>query len=83
VAKIWLANQATSGYYANDIAEPLQTAATQVWPGWGYGQFSQEAIWASTVIPGLTTGKTIVSMLPDWQTAIVNHARSNGYQVGQ
>jgi ABC-type glycerol-3-phosphate transport system substrate-binding protein len=82
-AKTWLANQATSGYYANDIAGPLQTAATQVWPGWGYGQFSQEAIWAATVIPGLTTGKTIVSMLPDWQTAIVNHARSNGYQVGQ
>lgn len=80
-AKTWLANQASSGYYANDIAGPLQAAAGQVWSGWGYGQFSQEAIWAATVTPGLTAGKTITSMLPDWQTAIVNYAKSNGYQV--
>ncbi|MBP2328229.1 multiple sugar transport system substrate-binding protein [Kibdelosporangium banguiense] len=82
-AKTWLANQATSKYYANDIAAPLQAAAGQVWPGWGYGQFSQEAIWAATVTPGLNAGKSIVSMLPDWKTAIVNHARSDGYQVNQ
>jgi ABC-type glycerol-3-phosphate transport system substrate-binding protein len=80
-AKTWLANQATSGYYANDVTEPLQAAAGQVWPGWGYGQFSQEAIWAATITPGLNAGKTIESMLPDWQQAIVNHAKSNGYQV--
>ena len=53
------------------------------WRGWGYGQFSQEAIWAATVTPGLTAGKTIVSMLPDWQKAITDYARSNGYEVGQ
>jgi ABC-type glycerol-3-phosphate transport system substrate-binding protein len=82
-AKTWLANQTSSGYYAKDIAGTLQAAAGQVWPGWGYGQFSQEAIWAATVTPGLNAGKTIVSMLPDWQKAIVNHAQSNGYQVSQ
>jgi ABC-type glycerol-3-phosphate transport system substrate-binding protein len=82
-AKTWLAKQTSSGYYANDITAPLQAAAGQVWPGWGYGQFSQEAIWAATVTPGLNAGKSIVSMLPDWQTAIVNHAQSNGYQVSQ
>jgi multiple sugar transport system substrate-binding protein len=80
-AKAWLANQTSSRYYANDIAGPLQTAAGQVWSGWGYGQFSQEAIWAATVTPGLTAGKTIVSMLPAWRNAIVNHARSDGYKV--
>ncbi|MFI0448886.1 ABC transporter substrate-binding protein [Actinomadura sp. 6N118] len=80
-AKAWLANQAARRYYANDIAQTLQTAAGQVWSGWGYGQFSQEAIWASTVVPGVTAGKTIVSLLPAWQDAIVNHARSNGYKV--
>jgi ABC-type glycerol-3-phosphate transport system substrate-binding protein len=82
-AKAWLANQAARRYYANDIAEPLQTAAGQVWSGWGYGQFSQEAIWAATVIPGVNAGKTIVSLLPAWQNAIVNHARTNGYKVSQ
>ncbi|RSM91533.1 carbohydrate ABC transporter substrate-binding protein [Kibdelosporangium aridum] len=82
-AKTWLANQSSSGYYANDVGAPLQAAAGQVWPGWGYGQFSQEAIWAATVTPGLNAGKSIVSMLPEWQNAIVNHARSDGYQVSQ
>jgi len=80
-AKTWLAGQAASGYYANDIAAPLQAAANQVWPGWGYGQFSQEAIWAATVTPGLNAGKSLVSLLPAWQSAIENYARSDGYQV--
>jgi ABC-type glycerol-3-phosphate transport system substrate-binding protein len=80
-AKTWLAGQAASGYYTGDIAAPLQAAANQVWNGWGYGQFSQEAIWAATVTPGLNAGKTIVSLLPAWQNAIVDYARSDGYQV--
>ncbi len=80
-AKTWLANQVSSGYYANDITGPLQAAANQVWSGWGYGQFSQEAIWAATVTPGLNAGKSIVSLLPAWQSAIENYARSDGYQV--
>jgi ABC-type glycerol-3-phosphate transport system substrate-binding protein len=82
-ATAWLANQAKSGYYANDIAPALQQAAGQVWTDWGYGQFSQEAIWAATVDPGLTAGKTIVSLLPAWQTAIAQHAQADGYTVSQ
>ena len=82
-AKTWLANQASSGYYANDITGPLTAAAGQVWSGWGYGQFSQEAIWAATVTPGMTAGKSIVSLLPAWQTAIANYAQADGYKVTQ
>jgi ABC-type glycerol-3-phosphate transport system substrate-binding protein len=82
-ARTWLARQRESGYYANDIGTPLQEAAGQVWPKWGYGQFSQEAIWAATVIPGVNAGKSIESMLPDWQNAIADHARSDGYQVSR
>ncbi|GAA4628185.1 extracellular solute-binding protein [Actinoallomurus vinaceus] len=81
-ARTWLANQTASHYYANDISGPLQTAAGQVWSGWGYGQFSQEAIWAATVTPGMTAGKTVVSLLPAWKTAIANYARADGYKVG-
>jgi ABC-type glycerol-3-phosphate transport system substrate-binding protein len=80
-ATAWLANQAKSGYYANDIAPVLQQAAGQVWSGWGYGQFSQEAIWAAAVTPGITSGKPIVSMLAAWQTAITQHAQADGYSV--
>ena len=77
----WLANQQTSGYFANNIVPVVQEVAGQVWPNWGYGKFSQEAIWAATVTPGITAGKSIVSMLPAWQTAISNYATAAGYQV--
>ncbi|MFF7837922.1 ABC transporter substrate-binding protein [Streptomyces ossamyceticus] len=81
-AEAWLKGQDASGYFASDLSA-LSAASSQVWPEWGSGQFSQEAIWASTVKPGLTQGKSIVSMLPAWQDSIVKHAKSNGYKVEQ
>ncbi len=57
----WLAKTAKSGYYANDIAAPIQEAAGQVWPGWGSAAFSQEAVWAKVVQAGMGQGKTIES----------------------
>ncbi|MFL5994916.1 MAG: ABC transporter substrate-binding protein [Streptomyces sp.] len=81
-AENWLKAQAASGYFAGDL-NALKDAASQVWPGWGSGQFSQEAIWAATVKPGLTQGKTVESLLPAWQDAIVKYAKSNGYKVAQ
>ena len=80
-AKVWMANQAKSGYYSMNIAPVLEQAAGEVWPGWGYPKFSQEAVWAATIDPGLASGKTIVSMLPAWQTAITNYATADGYKV--
>ena len=80
-AKLWLANQQESGYFASDIVPAVEQAAGQIWQDWGYGKYSQEAIWAATVTPGITAGKTIVSMLPAWQTAINNYATAAGYQV--
>ncbi|MCX5263152.1 ABC transporter substrate-binding protein [Streptomyces sp. NBC_00199] len=81
-AEKWLKAQADVGYFTGDLGA-LQNASSQVWPGWGSGQFSQEAIWAATVKPGLTQGKSIVSMLPAWQDSIVKYAKSNGYKVSQ
>ncbi len=80
-AAVWLSNQQKAGYFANDIVPVVQQAAGQIWQGWGYGKFSQEAIWAATVTPGITAGKPIASMLPAWQTAITNYATADGYQV--
>ncbi|MEH0421501.1 ABC transporter substrate-binding protein [Streptomyces sp. B21-083] len=81
-AENWLKGQEASGYYVGDLSA-LKNASTQVWPEWGSGQFSQEAIWAATVKPGLTQGKSIVSMLPAWQDSITKYAKSNGYKVSQ
>lgn len=81
-ARAWLKEQNASGYYASDLSA-LKEASSQVWTDWGSGQFSQEAIWAATVKPGLTQGKSVVSMLPAWQDSIVKYAKSNGYKVSQ
>ncbi|MFF3661243.1 ABC transporter substrate-binding protein [Streptomyces olivochromogenes] len=81
-AETWLKGQDASGYFASDLSA-LKAASSQVWNGWGSGQFSQEAIWAATVKPGLTQGKSVVSMLPAWQDSIVKYAKSNGYKVSQ
>ncbi|WP_329126276.1 ABC transporter substrate-binding protein [Streptomyces sp. NBC_01465] len=79
-AEVWLKGQDTSGYFASDLSA-LKTASSQVWSEWGSGQFSQEAIWAATVKPGITQGKSIESLLPAWQDSIVKYAKSNGYKV--
>jgi multiple sugar transport system substrate-binding protein len=80
-AKVWLTHQLSSGYYVGNPAAVLEQAAGQVWSGWNYGKWSNEAIWAATIDPGLTAGKTIVSMLPAWQKAITNYATADGYTV--
>jgi multiple sugar transport system substrate-binding protein len=79
----WLKQTAKSGYYADDIAAPIQQAAGMVWSGWGSPAFSQEAIWAKVVQGGMAQGKTVESLLPAWQTEIENQAKTLGYQVSK
>jgi multiple sugar transport system substrate-binding protein len=76
----WIKKQESSGYYATDL-QPMIKAGTQIWSGWGSGIFSQEAVWAKTVTPGIVSGKSLVSLLPEWQTAIKNQAQVDGYTV--
>jgi hypothetical protein len=52
-----------------------------VWTGWSNTKFSDATAWSSVVLPGLTAGKTLTSLLPDWQTAISNEAKADGYKV--
>jgi multiple sugar transport system substrate-binding protein len=80
-ASKWIAKQQSSGYWANDISQPITAAAGEVWSGWGSPEFSQESIWSQTVIAGMTQGKTIVSLLPDWQKGIEDQAQVFGYKV--
>ena len=79
-AEKWVAKQESSKYFATSL-EPIVTAASQVWDGWGYGIFSQEAVWAKTVTTAVTGGKSILELLPTWQQAIENQAKVNGYSV--
>ncbi|MFF7646242.1 extracellular solute-binding protein [Streptomyces canus] len=81
-AENWLKAQDASGYFDGDLTA-LKDASSQVWSDWGSGQFSQEAIWAATVKPGMTQGKTVESLLPAWQDAIVKYAKADGYKVSK
>ena len=76
----WISKQEASGYFATDLSA-LTAAAGSVWDGWGYPAFSQEAIWAKTMTPLLTSGKPISDHLADWGTAIKNQAQVAGYKV--
>ena len=79
-AEKWVRKQEASSYYATPLT-PIVTAASQVWDGWGFGIFSQEAVWAKTMTPAITGGKTIEELLPTWQQAIENQAKVDGYKV--
>ena len=79
-AEKWVKKQEASKYYATDL-QAVVKAGTSIWPGWGSGIFSQEAIWAKTMTPGIAQGKSLVSLLPQWQTAIKNQAQVDGYTV--
>ncbi len=80
-ADAWLDAQASSGFYAGDFKGAIQTAASSVWNGWGYPNFSPETAWAKVVTPGLAAGKTMSDLAADWQQEMKNEAQVVGYTV--
>jgi ABC-type glycerol-3-phosphate transport system substrate-binding protein len=80
-AKTWLANSANTSYFANDVSGPFQKAANEIWTGWSNTKFSDATAWSSVVLPGLTAGKTLTSLLPAWQAAIADEGKAVGYTV--
>lgn len=80
-AAVWLDGQRKTDYFAEDLSPVLREAAELVWPGWAATRYSQEAIYSSTVVPALNSGKTLTDTLDTWQTAITDKARSLGYTV--
>ena len=80
-AKAWLANPANKDYFADDVSTVFLAAADEVWTGWSNTKFSDATPWSNAVLPALTAGKSLTSVLPAWQSAIVNEAKSVGYTV--
>jgi ABC-type glycerol-3-phosphate transport system substrate-binding protein len=76
----WISKQESSGYYATDLSA-LTSAGAKVWSGWGSPSFSQEAVWAKTVTPVITSGGSVAATLSKWGDAIKNEAQVNGYSV--
>lgn len=77
----WLDGQAASGFYAGDFKGAIQTAASSVWSGWGYPNFSPETAWAKIITPGLAAGRTMAEMSEEWEREMKNEAQVTGYMV--
>lgn len=80
-ADAWLDGQAKSGFFAGDFKTAISTAASSVWRGWGYPNFSPETAWAKVITPGLAAGKTMADLSADWQQEMKNEAQVVGYTV--
>lgn len=80
-ADTWLAGQAESGFFAGDFETAVSTAASTVWSGWGFPNFSPETAWSKVIIPGLAEGKTIADLAEAWQQEMKNEAQTVGYTV--
>lgn len=80
-ADAWLDGQAKSGFFAGDFKTAISTAASSVWSGWGYPNFSPETAWAKVITPGLAAGKTMADLSADWQQEMKNEAQVVGYTV--
>ena len=77
----WLDAQASSGFYSGDFKAAINTAASSVWNGWGYPNFSPETAWAKVITPGLAAGKTMADLSAEWQQEMKNEAQVVGYTV--
>jgi len=81
-ADTWLADQAASGFFDGDFKSAMSTAASSVWSGWGYPNFSVETAYAKVIVPGLAAGKTVAELADEWQKEMENEAQVAGYTVG-
>lgn len=80
-AEKWLDTKTASGFYAGDFKTAVSTAASHVWNGWGYPNFSPETSWSKIIVPGLANGKTISQLSADWEQEMKNEAQVEGYDV--
>lgn len=82
-AAAWLTNPDNISYFATDVEAPLQKAADQVWKGWANTTFLDQDPFKNVVLTGINAGKSVTSLLPDWQTEQTNTAKAAGYEVVQ
>ncbi|GAA3636929.1 extracellular solute-binding protein [Microbacterium awajiense] len=82
-ADSWLAGQAESGFFLGDFEGAMSTAASSVWSGWGFPNFSPEVAYAEVVVPALAEGTPIADVTADWQERYLNEAQINGYETAQ
>jgi ABC-type glycerol-3-phosphate transport system substrate-binding protein len=79
----WLKQQASNPYFAADPTPALQSAASQVWPGWNLVTYPDQPVWSNTVVTQLVAGKSLSALLEPLGKALAREARAAGYDVTQ
>jgi multiple sugar transport system substrate-binding protein len=74
-------NYATPANGAPTLGQAFSAAANQMWSGWSAVPYANDQIWASSVVPSLSSGGTQAAALGIFASAASNLARSDGYQV--
>jgi ABC-type glycerol-3-phosphate transport system substrate-binding protein len=82
----WLQKNVISNayYYAPDRqaqANAMAAATRIVWSGRAYDQYDTGEIWQQVITPALTQGKNLASVWAEFQTQLVDTAKSFGYSV--
>jgi multiple sugar transport system substrate-binding protein len=80
-AKVWIAAQDKSGFFATPLAPAFGTAAPEVWTGWTETPWDAFGLWAANATPNLTTRATFSSQIPIIASQFSNSAASDGFTV--
>lgn len=81
-ADVWAQTISNDPLFATDPYPVLKQAAQELDPTYSYVRFDDRTIFGQTVVtPVLTSGATIASKLPDYQTQLTALAQAQGYQI--
>lgn len=82
-AAAWLDNPENVAYFATDVKAPFVKAADQIWKKWAFATFSDQDPFKNVVLKAINGGRSVTSVLSDWQTEATNTAKAAGYKVVQ
>jgi ABC-type glycerol-3-phosphate transport system substrate-binding protein len=82
VANVWAQTVASDPIFASDPYPVLKQAATEIDPTYSYVRFDDRTIFGTSVVtPVITSGATVLSKLPSYQSQLTALAEAQGYQV--
>ena len=80
-AEAWLAANAKSHYFTDNLAPVFTKAASEMWTGWSATRYSTDALWADTVVPALVAGHSLSSEVQPYATQLADYAQTQQYKV--
>ena len=77
----WGRSHGNDPYFATDPFPMLKDAAALIRPGWHSVRYNLNAIFGNVIVNGQDQGKTVESLLPEFQRQLANAAKNTDYKV--